>query len=270
MRGLLRWCVIAAGMLVSGCASTPTGPDLAISVGDVAYDSAAGNLEVTVQTRGAEGLAPIRVVVSDEAGVHKSAERLLEKPHGKTVRCALPWPRVAPNAKIRVAVSAKGRETDLSNNTVAVTMDEALRAGLEAFARVLNAVNSGRIGEYTVCVLEAEDFQVQKNVRIEKAKGANRGKAVRILDRQSRIEANVSLNAGSYFLYLAAMGRSPREDAVYVSLGRDRRRVVVRWNEWSLEPKYGFSVLKDGKHKVAITYAEPNVLVDRVIILRHK
>ena len=259
---------IALAVTMAAAGSAATSPDLAVSAADVSYDSGAGHLSVTVHVRGAERLLPIRVVASDEAKRVGNAEAVIEKMDGGVGRCYLPWPRVAPNARIRIEVSTKAKEADRANKAVVVTMDRALRNKSEALAGMLRAAKQGRLNLGVARTVEAEDFAVRKNVRVEKVPGASGGKAVRLLDKHSRIETTVSLGVGAYAFFVTAMGVSPSEDAVHFGLDRDRRRLVLRWNEWSLVPCYGFTVLTKGPHRLAVTFAEPNVLVDRILIVR--
>jgi len=247
-------------------------PDLGLSARDVLYDTGLGRIEFVVRVKHAAGLLPIRVAVSDGKGGTRK-EILLEKVRGSAASCELDWPRAPLGSKIRITVSAQGavKEPDLSNNTVVVTMEEAIRRDVARFGARLRALKSGKLKKSDGRVFEAEDFPVKKNVRVEKVKGASKGKAVRLLDRKSRIEWDVSLDKGMYMFYVIGMGMAPDQDALRVSLGTAHKRgVLYPSHRWVIQDDSGAANLAKGTYKLAVYYDEPNVLVDKVVVVRYK
>lgn len=246
--------------------------DLSVSPADVVYDSRSGKLTVAVGLEDAKGLAPVHVSASsDTHGL--SAECVARETSRDRVVCELAWPRAPLGAKVRACVSAQegAKEADLSNNVVVVTMEEALRHALERLPKPLPALKPGQLAQAGGTVYEAEDFPAQEHVRVEEAVGASRGKAVRLLDSRSRIERMVELEEGVYSFYAVAMAFAGDQDALNVSLaGHKQRGHLSGYRKWVPQDWCGTVIVKKGRYKLVAYYDEPQVLVDKVVVLKRK
>ena len=246
--------------------------DLSVCVTDVAYDSRDGKLGVVVGLRNPAGLAPVRVMAASEAYA-LSAECSIEKPSGDKIECKLDWPRAPLASKIRITVSAQGavKEADLSNNVVEVTMEQALNGYLARLPKPLPMLKPAELEGKPSMVFEAEDFPVQRHVQVEEVKAASGGKAVRLLNRHSRIERMVELEEGVYSFYAVAMAFAGNQDALNVSLaGHKQRGHLSGYRKWIRQDWCGTVAVKKGSYKQVAYYDEPQVLVDKVVVVKRK
>jgi len=247
--------------------------DLSVAADDVLYDTTSGRLEITVRLADAAALAPFTVTAADAKRGLK-AERVMDKAEGASALCKLDWPHAPLAATITVTVQSKAAEADTSNNAVAVTMADAIRRdfiGYAGFMGKLADAKTAKLAGLPTTVLEAEDFAAQKGVRIEDAKGASRGKAVRMLNRTSRIECDVTLDEGVYIFYTVAMAMAGDQDALRVTLGHSSKRgVLIPHRQWVRQHELGLVRLRQGTHKLTVYFDEPNVLVDKVVVVKVK
>jgi len=261
---------LIALIVMAACAQAA---DLSVSREDVLYDETGGRLEITVHLADAAALAPFTVTAADAKRGLK-AQRVVDKADGKTAACKLDWPRTPLASTITVTVQSKAAEPDASNNAVAVTMADAIRRdfiGYAGFMGKLADLKTAKLAGLKTTELEAEDFAAQKNVRVEEAKGASKGKAVRMLNRMSRIECDVTLDEGMYVYYTIAMAMAGDQDALRVTLGHSNKRgVLVPHRQWVRQHEVGLVRLRQGTHKLTVYYDEPNVLVDKVVVVKVK
>lgn len=246
------------------------GQDLSVSPRDVVYDPQRGKLEIAVPTKDAAALSPVSVEAAD-AKSRLSTKCTIDDATGKKLQCELPWPRAPLGSRIRITVTAQGdgKEADLSNNTVEVTMEDALNRSFDRFPKLTLSPKPQDLAGEPSMVFEAEDFPVKQNAPVEEAKGASGGKAVRMLDRKSRIERDVELDAGTYLFYAVAMAFRGDQDALNVRLaGTKQRGHLTGYDKWIPQDWAGLVYVKKGTYKLVAYFDEPQVLVDRVVVVR--
>ena len=270
MKPLPPSCAIAViAALAAGAAAAP---DLSLSPKDVLYDTTSGRLEVVVGLTHGAVLTPFTVVATNAAGMLK-AEHTVEKAEPGRLCCRLEWPRAPLGSKITITVRSEreAKEEDQANNTVTVTMEDALNRDFEQFETMMERATGAADERLPSSVYEAEDFPVKAHVRVEEAAGASGGKAVRLIGRGSRIERDVSLEAGVYLFYTVSMAVAGDQDALKISLGRARKRSFFHpHHKWVAQREYGIARLEKGSYKLAVYYDEPNVLVDKVVVVKCK
>jgi len=244
--------------------------DLSVSVKGVAYDTQRGRLEIAIGLRDAQTLLPLRVAAADERNDLR-AERAITDAKGAEVKAELPWPRAPLGSRIKITVTAlgDGKEADRSNNTIEVTMEDALNRSFDRFPKLTLSLKPKDLAGEPSMVFEAEDFPMKRNAPVEEAKGASGGKAVRMLDRKSRIEREVELDAGTYLFYAVAMAFRGDQDALNVNLaGQKQRGHLTGYHKWIPQDWAGMVYVKKGTYKLVAYFDEPQVLVDKVVVVR--
>jgi len=241
-----------------------------VAVESVQYASGAGRLEVTLRLRDAANLAPLEVTAMDEA-TGRRVTQTIAKATGKQATCYLKWPLAPLGSRILIRVEAKGRvqEGDLTNNQTVVTMRQAVNLHYKLFYQGVVIPEGLDVKRLPSTVYEAEDFPVQQDVKVEAAKGASGGKAVRLLTHKSRIVREVELEAGVYVFYAVAMAFAGDQDALNVTLaGTKQRGHLSGLRKWVAQDQYGIVRVKQGKHTLTVYFDEPQVLCDKVVVAK--
>ena len=116
-------------------------------------------------------------------------------------------------------------------------------------------------------VVELEKFTLAK-WEVKNLEGASGGKAVLLVDEAGQAETTVELKAGTYDLVVYGLAPSYEGDAFYVRVGpqAEERRVIKDIKQLLPCEPLRFTMAKDGPCKVLITFAEENLLLDRVEI----
>ena len=257
-------------MLLLVLVSTACAQDISCPREDVVYDAQRGRLEIAVDLEDAQTLLPLRVAVADE-GNDLHSECVIADAKGAEAKCELPWPRAPLGSRIRITVTAQGegKEADLSNNTAEVTMEDALNRAFDRFPKLTLSLKPQDLAGEPSMVFEAEDFPVKQNASVEEAQGASGGEAVRMLDRKSRIEQDVELEAGVYLFYAVAMAFRGDQDALNVNLaGQKQRGHLSGYHKWIPQDWAGMVYVKKGTYKLVAYFDEPQVLVDKVVVVR--
>ena len=257
-------------MLLLVLASAADGQDFSLSRDGIVYDAQRGHLEIAVGLKDAQTLLPLRVTGADERNDLRS-ERALIDAKGSEAMVELPWPRAPLGSRIKITVKAQGdgKEADLSNNTAEVTMEDALNRSFDRFPKLTLSPKPQDLVSEPSIVFEAEDFPMKQNAPVEEAKGASGGKAVRLLDGKSRIERDVELDAGIYLFYAVAMAFRGDQDALNVSLaGHKQRGHLTGYDEWIPQDWAGMVYVKKGTYKLVAYFDEPQVLVDKVVLVK--
>jgi hypothetical protein len=120
--------------------------------------------------------------------------------------------------------------------------------------------------------LEAEEMNL-RDVSARELAGASRGKAI-LFDRPgSRAKATVKLKKGAYEIEVVMQGRKASHDTVTLRIaGREFRLRQEQWG--SLAPakprdraRAAVEIPKDAEYELRVEFAEPDVWVDRVVLL---
>ena len=246
--------------------------DVSLSADQVIYDSGLGRFEVVLGLKDAAGLAPLHVAAVDDARGLR-AQQTIGKLTGTRASCCLEWPLAALGSRVTITATAKGRvrEDNVSNNTVVVALRDAVNRHFEEFYKATLLPDDLDVGRLPSTVYEAEDFPVKEHVKVESAKDASGGKAVRMLRKESRIEWEIELEAGVYLFYAVAMAFRGDQDALNVSLaGVKQRGHLTGYEKWIPQDTYGVARVKAGRHRLVAYYDEPMVLCDKVVVVRAK
>jgi hypothetical protein len=114
--------------------------------------------------------------------------------------------------------------------------------------------------------VEAEDFELT-GAKVLDLEGASGEKSVVLQDNMSMAEATIQLDKGGYEIIVYGMAPSYDEDAFFMKVGDNAEQRM-----WMESPGDIVSTLEyvaytqeaDGPCDIVITYAEPNVELDRV------
>jgi hypothetical protein len=114
--------------------------------------------------------------------------------------------------------------------------------------------------------VEVEDFDLT-GAKVLDLEGASGGKSVVLQDDTSKAEATIRLSKGGYEIIVYGLAPSYDEDAFFMKVGGNAEQRM-----WMESPGDIVSTLEyvaytqeaDGPCDIVITYAEPNVELDRV------
>lgn len=121
------------------------------------------------------------------------------------------------------------------------------------------------IGE-DVFSLEVEDFKLS-NAKVQQLDEASEGKVVVLQDASSEAEETIQLSKGDYQVTVFLLGTSPDEDAFYLTIGYRAEERLWAESPGNILPTLNsvhFTQKADGPCRILFTFAEPNVLLDRV------
>ncbi|NCO40027.1 MAG: hypothetical protein COZ06_22640 [Armatimonadetes bacterium CG_4_10_14_3_um_filter_66_18] len=249
----------------AGC-EAPAG--LALKAEEVTYDSGRAELAVAVHCPGARAGLICQVQV---AGV--TAQTVTAKLMPPLTVVLVPYPLAPLMSEVRVTLDPEQAlpDPDRSDNAVALTMWTALANMARELADMPNLNTSAKLEGRQVVEVEVESLPDRHNVKVEDAPGASGGKAVRLLDASSYAEGEVELEAGTYLFAVRAMGFAGDQDALNASLGGQQQRGHLSGlKTWVLQDNYGVARLRAGKHKLRVYFDEPQVLADKVILVKWK
>jgi hypothetical protein len=114
--------------------------------------------------------------------------------------------------------------------------------------------------------VETEEFNLT-GAEVLDLEGASGGKTVMLQDDTSMAEATIQLSKGSYEITVYALGPSYEEDAFFMKVGDNPEQRMWVESPGDIVPTLEYvahSQQADGPCNIMITYAEPNVELDRV------
>ena len=114
--------------------------------------------------------------------------------------------------------------------------------------------------------LEMEDFKLT-TAKVQDLEEASGGKVVVLQDEYSQAEKTIQLSKGNYQITVFALGTSFDEDAFYLSIGNTFEGRLYPESPGEILPTLDlvhYTQKADGPCKILFTYAEPNVLLDRI------
>ena len=122
-----------------------------------------------------------------------------------------------------------------------------------------------KVGE-DVFFVEVEEFDLT-NAQVQELESASGGKVVVLQDESGKAEATIQLSKGNYEITVYALGPTYDEDAFYVTVGENAEE--RRWpeNPGEILPTLDvvtFAQEADGPCDILLSFAEPNVQLDRV------
>ena len=119
--------------------------------------------------------------------------------------------------------------------------------------------------------LEVEDFTLTE-ATVRNLPEAGGGKAVALLGENSSASRTIQIAAGSYELYVFIRGTDSEQDAIFVTIAgteyrfyNDDHGVLGPATSNDGDPVV-VSIPADGKYSVTLTFAEPGVLIDRLVL----
>ena len=120
-------------------------------------------------------------------------------------------------------------------------------------------------GGTTLIVVEVEEFTLT-GADVQKLAGAGGGKVAVLLGESSKAEKTIKLSTGTYIVTVYAQGTSSEEDAFYLTVGNEMEERLYPDDVGEILPVPEVTHVQkaDGPCKIAITFAEENVLLDRV------
>ncbi|MBN2182786.1 MAG: hypothetical protein JW715_12820 [Sedimentisphaerales bacterium] len=114
--------------------------------------------------------------------------------------------------------------------------------------------------------IEVEEFDLT-NAKVLDTEDASGGKSVVIQDASGKAETTIQLSKGTYEISVYALGPSYDEDAFFMTIGGMEQRMWLESPEEILPTLEYFAYTQeaDGPCSIKLTYAEPNVELDRVL-----
>ena len=123
----------------------------------------------------------------------------------------------------------------------------------------------------TEITLEAEDFTLTE-AKVRNLPEAGGGKAVALSGEGSSASRTISIAAGSYELHVFIRGTDGEQDAVFVTIAETEYR-FYNDDHGVLGPAFSndgdpvvVSIPANGEYTVSLTFAEPGVLIDRLVL----
>ena len=114
--------------------------------------------------------------------------------------------------------------------------------------------------------VEIEDFDLT-GAKVLDLEGASSEKSVVLQDEKARAEATIQLNKGSYEIIVYGMAPSYDEDALFMKVGSNAEQRMWMESPDDIVPTLeyiAYTQEANGPCAIVITYAEPNVELDRV------
>jgi hypothetical protein len=122
-----------------------------------------------------------------------------------------------------------------------------------------------KAGEDTFFV-EVEEFNLT-NAHVQELEGASGGKVVVLDDESGKAEATIKLCKGNYKITVYGLGPSPDEDAFFLKVGDKAAQRMWMESPGDIVPtpeSVTFNQEADGPCNISLSFAEPNVQLDRV------
>ncbi len=121
--------------------------------------------------------------------------------------------------------------------------------------------------------LEVENFKLTA-AEVVDLKDAGGGKAVKFVGESSRAEKEVLLRRGTWEAVLYMKGEDSERDAVYLSLADVKARLYqtdgMLGEAITADVEPVAEIAADGAYKLVLTFAEPDVKLDRIILKKVK
>lgn len=114
--------------------------------------------------------------------------------------------------------------------------------------------------------VEVEDFNLT-SAKVLDLEGAGGGKVVVLQDDNSKAETTIPLSKGSYEITVYGLAPSYDEDAFFMKVGDNAEQRMWLESPGDIVPTLeyvAYAQQADGSCNILITYAEPNVELDRV------
>jgi hypothetical protein len=124
---------------------------------------------------------------------------------------------------------------------------------------------SSNLAEAAEVVVEVESLKLS-NAEVRDLETAS-GKVVAFDVEGAEAKGEVELDRGVYMVYLYMFAPDPEQDAVYVAVGETQERVYPSTHSTLTESSsFSLNILEKKKYPISITFGEPGVLLDRLII----
>jgi hypothetical protein len=114
--------------------------------------------------------------------------------------------------------------------------------------------------------VEVEDFNLT-GAKVLDLEGASGGKSVVLQDDTGKAEATIRLSKGGYEIIVYGLAPSYEEDAFFMKVGGNAEQRMWMESPGEIVPTLeyvAYTQEADGPCDIVITYAEPNVELDRV------
>ena len=114
--------------------------------------------------------------------------------------------------------------------------------------------------------VEVEDFDLT-GAKVLDLEGASGGKSVVLQDDTSKAETTIPLSKGGYEIIVYGLAPSYDEDAFFMKVGGNPEQRMWMESPGEIVPTLeyvAYTQEADGPCDIVITYAEPNVELDRV------
>ena len=124
---------------------------------------------------------------------------------------------------------------------------------------------SSNPAEATDLVIEVENLELS-NAEVRDLDGAS-GKVVAFDNEGAEAKGEVELDRGAYEVYLHMFAPDSEQDAVYVAIGEIKERVYHTTHGALAETEsFPLKIPEKKKYPISITFGEPGVLLDRLVI----
>ncbi len=124
---------------------------------------------------------------------------------------------------------------------------------------------SSNLAETADLVVEVENLELS-NAEVRDLETAN-GKVVAFDVAGAEAKGEVELDRGVYKAYLYMFAPDSEQDAVYVAVGETQERVYPSTHSTLTESSsFNLNILEKKKYSISITFGEPGVLLDRLVI----
>ena len=125
--------------------------------------------------------------------------------------------------------------------------------------------SSSNLAEAADLVVEVENLELS-NAEVRDLETAS-GKVVVFDVEGAEAKGQVELDRGVYKAYLYMFAPDPEQDAVYVAVGETQERVYPSTHSTLTESSsFNLNIREKKKYSISITFGEPGVLLDRLII----
>jgi hypothetical protein len=118
-----------------------------------------------------------------------------------------------------------------------------------------------------VAEIEVESFKRFEGALPSDMQNASNGKVIVLDNPNGWLATTVKLSAGVYRICVRGRGPKPDNDAFYLGLsGMGERRTYLSRPDWCESEPVIFALSESREYEIRLRYAEPNVVVDKVII----
>ena len=114
-------------------------------------------------------------------------------------------------------------------------------------------------------VVEVENLELS-NAEVRDLESAS-GKVVAFDTEGAEAKGEVELDRGVYMVFLYMFAPDSEQDAVYVAVGETQERVYPSTHSTLTESSsFNLNILEKKKYPISLTFGEPGVLLDRLVI----